>query len=152
MENQLEKIEFADIVQVYLRTVPHAAEVLRDVPEPQRASFEAWPEEETDLFDFLPMAFMRPIVLPALREETPDPELLGPCFGFVEGLARNPNAYLQNALHHEVYEQFLEGREVLLRARRFCGPVSGAALLQMLKENYPATLEKLTGESEPDRP
>ncbi|MEV6251539.1 hypothetical protein AB0M38_36070 [Streptomyces sp. NPDC051742] len=148
----MEKIEFADVVQAYLRTVPHAGEVLRDVPEPQRSSFEAWPEEETDLFDFLPMAFMRPVLLPALREETPDPELLGHCFDFVEGLARNSNAYLQNALHFEVYEQFLESREILLRARRFCGPVSGAALLQMLRENYPATLEKLTGESEPDRP
>lgn len=142
----MEKIEFADIVQAYLRTVPQAAEVLRDIPEPQRSHFTAWPEEETDLFDFLPMAFMRPIVLPHLAEDQPRPEVLEPCFDFIEGLARNPNAYVQNALHFEVYEQFLRSREILLRARKFCGPVSGAALLAMLKENYPATLEDLTGE------
>ncbi|MEV7566448.1 hypothetical protein [Streptomyces tanashiensis] len=142
----MEKIEFADIVRAYLRTVPQAAEVLRGIPEPQRLSFEAWPDEETDLFDFLPMAFMRPVLLPLLSEETPRPDLLAPCFDFIEGLAQNPNAYVQNALHFEVYEQFLRGREILLRARQFCGPVSGAALLKMLRENYPATLEELTGD------
>ncbi|MGA5068219.1 hypothetical protein ACPB9E_31330 [Streptomyces exfoliatus] len=148
----MEKIEFADIVRAYLRTVPQAAEVLRGIPEPQRSSFEAWPDEETDLFDFLPMAFMRPVLLPRLTEDPPRPDVLTACFDFIEGLARNPNAYVQNALHFEVYEQFLRSREILLRARRFCGPVAGEALLQMLKENYPATLDELDGESEPDRP
>lgn len=148
----MEKIEFADVVRAYLRTVPQAAEVLRRIPEPQRSSFEAWPDEESDLFDFLPMAFMRPVLLPRLTEDPPRPDVLTPCFDFIEGLARNPNAYVQNALHFEVYEQFLRSREILLRARRFCGPVAGEALLQMLKENYPATLDELNGESEPDRP
>ncbi|MGW6389051.1 hypothetical protein ACWFR1_00805 [Streptomyces sp. NPDC055103] len=139
----MEKIEFADIVHAYLRTVPRAAEVLRGIPEPQRSHFTAWPAEETDLFDFLPMALMRPIMLPHLADEQPRPEILAPCFAFVEGLARNPDAYVRNALHFEVYEQFLRSREILRRARRFCGPVSGAALLDMLKENYPATLAQL---------
>ncbi|AZQ37413.1 hypothetical protein EJ357_31450 [Streptomyces cyaneochromogenes] len=141
----MEKIEFADIVQVYLRTLPQAADVLQEIPEPQRSSFEAWPDGEvSDLFDFLPMAFMRPFLMPLLREEPADRATLTACVEFVEGLARNPDSYIQNALHFEVYEQFLEGREVLLRALRYLGPVAGDALRTMLEKNYPATLASLT--------
>ncbi|MGW1028833.1 hypothetical protein ACWD4J_35015 [Streptomyces sp. NPDC002577] len=149
----MEKIEFADVVRVYLRVVPHTAEVLRDVPEPQRSNFEAWPDgEESDLFDFLPMAFVRPVLLPRLKEEPADQEALAGCFEFVEGLAKNPDTYVQNALFFEVYEQFLESRENLLRAQWFCGPVARAALLRMLRENYPGTLKQLTGESDDATP
>lgn len=140
----VEKIEFADIVKSYLRTLPRAADVLRNIPEPQRSSFEVWPDgEESDLFDFLPMAFMRPFLMPLLREESADQEALAACVEFLEGLARNPDSYVQNALRFEVYEQFLESREVLLRALRDLGPVAGEALRTMLKESFPATLAKL---------
>jgi hypothetical protein len=142
----LEKIEFADIVRTYLRVVPHAADILREVPEPDRSSFEAWPEEGSDLYDFLPMAFVRPILLPRLREEPVDRDALAACFEFVEGLAKNPSPYVQGALYFEVYEQFLESRDILLKAQQFCGPVAGGALLKMLTEAYPATLKQLSDE------
>ena len=116
----MEKIEFAAIVRTYLRVVPHAADILREVPEPHRSSFEAWPEEESDLYEFLSVAFMWPILLPRLREEPVDREALAACFEFIEGLAKNPNPYMQNALYFEVYEQFLESRDILLKAQQFC--------------------------------
>lgn len=148
----MEKIEFADIVRVYRRVVPGATDALREVPEPERSSFEAWPEKESNLFDFLPEAFVRPVLLPKLSEEPEDRETLTACFAFVEGLAKNPNPHVQNALYFEVYEQFLESREILLRARRYCGPVAGAALHKMLSENYPGTLRQLTGEADSGTP
>ncbi|MGN9789142.1 hypothetical protein ACTMTF_47670 [Nonomuraea sp. ZG12] len=138
----MEKIEFASIVQVYLRTVPHAADILREVPEAHRSNFEAWPDKETDLFDFLSMAFVRPILLPKLRDEPVDREL-DACFEFIEGLAKSSNGYVDNALYFEVYEQFLESREILLKALQFCRPVTRRALLEMLTEHYPGTLEKM---------
>jgi hypothetical protein len=139
----LEKIEFAAIVRDYLRVVPHAADILREVPEPHRSNFEAWPEEESDLFDFLSMAFVRPILLPRLVDEPVDREALEACFEFIEGLAKNQNPYVENALYFEVYEQFLESREILLKALQFCRPVTRGALLGMLTEHYPGTLEKM---------
>ncbi|MGW4411809.1 hypothetical protein ACWEJ6_47885 [Nonomuraea sp. NPDC004702] len=139
----MEKIEFADIVRVYLRVVPRAADILREVPEPNRSNFEAWPDKESDLFNFLSMAFVRPILLPRLRDETVDREALEACFEFIEGLAENLNGYVGNALYFEVYEQFLESREILLKALQFCGPVTRGALLGMLAEHYPGTLEQM---------
>ncbi|MFJ4467340.1 hypothetical protein ACIP2X_07500 [Streptomyces sp. NPDC089424] len=47
-------------------------------------------------------------------------------------------------MHFEVYEQFLEGREVLLRALRYLGPFAGDALRTMLEKSYPARLASLT--------
>jgi hypothetical protein len=143
----VEKIEFADIVRACLRTVPGAADALRKVPEPQRSAFEAWPEAGTDLFDFLPTAFVQPVLLPKLSEEPADEETLRACFAFIEGLARNPHPHIQNALCFEVYEQFLDSSAILLRAVRLCGPVAGAALRKMLTESCPATWERISGES-----
>lgn len=145
----MEKIEFGDIVQAYLRTLPQAADVLRDIPEPQRSTFEAWPDgEESNLFDFLPMAFTRPFLMPLLREEPADRAALAACVEFLEGLAQNPHPHVQNALRFEVYEQFLESREVLVRALRHLGPVAGDALRTMLEESYPATLAKLADQQD----
>lgn len=139
----MEKIGFSAIVQVYLRTVPHAADVLLEIPETPRLNFEAWPDKETDLFDFLSMAFVRPILLPRLRDEPVDREALDACFEFIEGLAKSSNGYVENALYFEVYEQFLESREILLRALKFCRPVTRSALLEMLTEHYPGTLKQM---------
>jgi hypothetical protein len=97
------------------------------------------------------MAFMRPFLMPLLREDPVDGKALAACVEFLEGLARNPDPHVQNALRFEVYEQFLESREVLLRALRHLGPVAGEALRTMLEESFPATLAKLTEEQE-DRP
>lgn len=142
----MEKIEFADIVRVYLRVVPHAADILREAPEPHRSSFEAWPEDP-DLYDFPPMAFVHPILLPRLREEPVDREALEACFEFIEGLTKNPNSYVQGALYFEVYEQFLESREIFLKALQFCRPVTRGVFLKIFTENYPATLKKMGLES-----
>ncbi|MDN3295930.1 hypothetical protein QWM81_18100 [Streptomyces ficellus] len=144
----MEKIEFKDIVRVYLRTVPGAKNVLRGLDDPPRSSFEVWPEEEADLFEFLSRAFTKPILIPKMCEEPLDREVLTACFDFVEGLAKNPNPYVQNALYFEVYEQFLDAYDLLLTAQKFSGPVARASLQQMLAENYPATWKRLKGQAD----
>jgi hypothetical protein len=138
----MEPIAFKEIVQAYLRIVPHAESVLRDIPDPPRSDFKAWPEKDADLYDFLPMAFVRPVLLPKLSEESVDGETLDACFRFIEGLAMSQNSYIQGALHFEVYEQFLRSREILIRAYKFSGPVARAGIREMLA-NYPGTLDKV---------
>ncbi|MER5212220.1 hypothetical protein ABT063_16970 [Streptomyces sp. NPDC002838] len=139
----MERIEFGDIVQAYLRIVPQAEDVLRAIPDPPRSDFEAWPDKDSDLYDFLPMAFMHPILLPKLREDPVDRETLDACFEFIEGLAMSRNTYVQGALYFEVYEQFLRGREILIRAYEFSRPVARARIHEMLTRDYPGTLEKV---------
>jgi hypothetical protein len=144
--SQLETIDFPNIVQAYVRIVPGATDALQMVPEPQRSEFIVWPEGRADMFDFLPMAFVRPILMPKLLEEQVDRETLHACFIFIEGLARNKNSHIQNALYFELYERFLDSREILLKAEEFSGPATSSELLQILTEQYPDTLKNQLGE------
>ncbi|MEN8654734.1 hypothetical protein ABCR94_30125, partial [Streptomyces sp. 21So2-11] len=115
---------------------------LREVPDRPRSDFEAWPDRDSDLYDFLPMAFVRPILLPELSKEPANREVLVPCFEFIEGLASNEDEYIQGALYFEVYEQFLRGRDVLAKALEFSLPVTRSSVIRMLTENYPETFRE----------
>jgi hypothetical protein len=92
------------------------------------------------------MAFVRPILMPKLLEEPVDHETLHACFVFIEGLASSKNSYFDEVLYFELYEHFLDSRELLLKAEEFCGPATGSDLLQILTEQYPETLKNQLGE------
>ncbi|MFC9469061.1 DUF7674 family protein [Streptomyces coelicoflavus] len=135
--------DFSEIVCAYLETVPGASEILAVLPEPQRRSFKTWPHGETDLFDFLSMAFVQPVLLPELSAHRENRSTLEACFGFIEGMALNPNAYVQNALYFEVYENFLESRQILFRAWAYCGPAARSGVEEMLAQNNREVLAQL---------
>ncbi|MEV4972779.1 hypothetical protein [Streptomyces scopuliridis] len=138
----MSKIEFQDIVRQFVLMIPAANAALRGVPDRPRLDFEAWPDRDSDLYDFFPMAFVRPILLPELNKEPVDREVLIACFEFIEGLANNEDDYIQGALYFEIYEQFLSGRDVMAKALEFSLPVTRSSLIRMLTEDYPETLRE----------
>ncbi|MEV8566658.1 hypothetical protein AB0436_13955 [Streptomyces sp. NPDC051322] len=139
----MEKIEFADLVRRFREVVPDADVLIGRCDDELRREIERWPAGETDLYTFLSKVVMYPVVLPALSADDFDADSVYPCFAFIEGLAQNDNSYILGAVYYEVYEQFLDDIVVLERALDCCLPVTRSGLMDMLTEQYPATLAKL---------
>ncbi|MEU6663645.1 hypothetical protein [Streptomyces sp. NPDC046821] len=128
----------------FLRMVPGAQVVLDEVvaSDPEFYGPWAWGSVD-DSLEFLLQAFSRPVLLPLLRAGAEaDEAAVRACFAYVEFLVSDPNACLESSVYFGILEQFLESREVLVRAWRHSLPVTREKLAAML-EHYPATYREL---------
>jgi hypothetical protein len=64
---------------------------------------EAWKQ----LYQLLTECFTVPVLMPELKSGSPDTELLGRCWDFVERIVAHPSALVSGAVYFEVLEQLL---------------------------------------------
>ncbi|MBC9728573.1 hypothetical protein [Streptomyces sp. TRM68367] len=127
------------VVTEFLRQVPGARDVLDEIRERDRDLGDGWGRGNVpDLLEFFLSAFSRPVLLPLLRNESVSMDDLAPCFRYLEGLCLNEEAYFRSSVEFGVLEQFLEGREIILRSYACSLPKTRAGVTGMLSQ-YPET-------------
>ncbi|MFJ2743376.1 hypothetical protein ACIO3O_27410 [Streptomyces sp. NPDC087440] len=135
-------IDFKDIFSEFLRRVPGARETLSHASPERRMELSRWPEE-ADLYDFLLMNFMHPILLPELSKESPDSSTLRESFSFIEDLTENPDEHIQGALEFQVFDQFVVSEQTILKAFENALPYSRQSFKEFLMGTYPNTYRLL---------
>lgn len=127
-----------EVPGLLLRMVPetaaHIAE-LYGMPAAEAVGSEA---AEYDTYALLDEAFMRPVVQPELRKESPDAELLDRCFAFVDLLVRSSTHALTGPVYFQVLEALLEEE-----------PFVEAAAPFMRQRTREETVRMLTGSGNP---
>ncbi|MFD7101400.1 hypothetical protein [Streptomyces celluloflavus] len=104
----MSEIDPLEVPALLLRMVPETAEhiaELYEMPAEMAVTSEA---AQYDTFALLQDAFMEPIVLPELRKASPDAELMGRCFKFVDLLVRSSTHALTGPVYFQVLEEFFE--------------------------------------------
>lgn len=127
------------VVAEFLRQVPGARDVLDDIRERDPDLGDGWERGNVpDLLEFFLRAFSRPVLLPLLRDESATMDDLAPCFRYLEGLCLNDGTYFRDSVGLGVLEQFLESREIILRAYA-CGLPKTRERVTELLSQYPDT-------------
>lgn len=142
----MDAIESGSVVAEFLRQVPGARDVLDEIRERDPDLGDDWERGNVpDLLEFLLSAFSRPVLLPLLRDDSAAVDDLASCFRFLEGLCLNEETYFRNSVEFGVLEQFLEGRDIVLRAYAHSLPKTRERVTDMLGQ-YPETYAGIRGE------
>ncbi|NUV77827.1 hypothetical protein [Streptomyces fungicidicus] len=90
-----------------LEMIPEAAEHIAELYEMPAEEAVKTEHPTVDTFDLLGDALARPIIVPELREQTPDADLLRRCFDYTELLLASPSLLLREAAYFQILEALL---------------------------------------------
>ncbi|PWI05637.1 hypothetical protein DIZ27_37990 [Streptomyces sp. NWU339] len=134
------------VVAEFMRQVPGARDVLDDIRERDPGLGDDWERGNApDLLEFFLSAFSGPVLLPLLQDESATPDDLEPCFRYLEGLCLNEETYFRSSVEFGILEQFLESREMVLRAYARSLPKTRERVTGMLSQ-YPDTYAGIRGD------
>ncbi|WP_037845720.1 hypothetical protein [Streptomyces sp. NRRL F-6628] len=91
-----------------LEMVPEAAEHMAELygmPAEEAVRIE---HPSVDTFDLLGDALAQPVIVPELRAQTPDADLLRRCFDYTELLLTSPSLLLREAAYFQILEALLD--------------------------------------------
>jgi hypothetical protein len=144
----MEAVDRGNLVRAYLSTVPEGREVLAAVRSRNPDLYAEWINGEIqDLLEFFLKTLSWPFLLPLLRGGEGDAKaLLVKCFSYIEGLSLNDDPYFRSSLEIGVLEQFLEDRDMLLRAYRLSFHSTRGLIRQMLMTEYPESYRRICGQ------
>ncbi|MFE7389592.1 hypothetical protein [Streptomyces sp. NPDC057582] len=139
----MQAIRLDSVVSAYVQQVPRSRDVLDEIRMSDPELVDEWEAGRIlDLLEFLLTAFSRPILLPLLRSGEPSFGDIDACFGYIEGLSSNESNHFLESMFFGVFEQFLEGRDIVLRAYRYSLPVTRSRIVGMLSA-YPETYNEI---------
>ncbi|MBZ6114204.1 MULTISPECIES: hypothetical protein [Streptomyces] len=96
-----------EIPPLLLHSVPESAEFIAEKYQMPAESAVLTQDAVLDLYEVLAECFTTPVLMPQLERPTPDSELLGRCWGFVERIVDHPSQHVRGAVYFEVLEQLL---------------------------------------------
>ncbi|MFI0165745.1 hypothetical protein [Streptomyces sp. NPDC017095] len=127
-----EKIPVEEIPSLLLRMIPESAEAIAELYDrPAEAVVRA---EDTwkRLYRLLAECFTTPVLMPELESGSPDAELLGRCWDFVERIVVHPSELVSGAVYFEVLEQLLNAEGLVEAAWPYMKDRTRTATLRML--------------------
>jgi hypothetical protein len=134
------------VIAEFIRQIPGARAVLDDTRELDPGLGDDWERGNVpDLLEFFLSAFSRPVLLPLLRDESATADDLEPCFRYLEGLCLNEAMYFRSSVKFGILEQFLESREIFLRAYACSLPKTRDRVTALLSQ-YPDTYAGIRGD------
>lgn len=90
-------IAFNEIVKKFIEIVPDSRELIDRVNPNYWMELRDWPVNSSDLYKFLLVCMMGEGMLPRLRYECLGGRQIKSLLSFIDGLASNPDEYIQNA-------------------------------------------------------
>ncbi|MEU6107224.1 hypothetical protein ABZ853_02275 [Streptomyces albidoflavus] len=98
-----------DAPALLLKMIPEAAEHLAELYEMPAEEAVRTDHPSVDTFDLLGDALAQPLILPELRSQAPDADLLRRCFDYTELLLTSPISLLREAAYFQILEALLDG-------------------------------------------
>jgi hypothetical protein len=86
------------------------------------------------LYRLLAECFTTPVLMPELESDSPDGELLGRCWDFVETIVAHPSEHVSGAVYFEVLDQLLLDRGLVEAAWPYMKERTRASTLLMLDD------------------
>ncbi|MBQ0986523.1 hypothetical protein KBZ10_18795 [Streptomyces sp. F63] len=130
----MSEISEEEFPRLLLDIIPETAEYFADkygMPAPEAVRVEdTW----TDVYDILTDALMEPIIIPELRSDSPDLELLQRCFDFTEQLMTSKSGTLKEAVYFQVIEALLGEDVPFQKAFPYMGKKTWERTVRMLKD------------------
>ncbi|MFJ9732715.1 hypothetical protein ACIRUL_15395 [Streptomyces sp. NPDC101171] len=126
------EISVADIPSLLLRTIPESADPIAETyghpAETAVLTERLW----VRLYRLLAECFTTPVLMPELKRASPDTELLGRCWDFVETIVAHPSEHVSGAAYFEVLEQLLNAEGLAEAAWPYMKDRTRARTVQML--------------------
>ncbi|MFI8093991.1 hypothetical protein ACIF9R_37775 [Streptomyces sp. NPDC086080] len=120
------------IPPLLLHLVPESAEYIAEKYRMSAESAVLTRDAVVDLYEVLAECFTTPVLMPQLESPTPDPELLGRCWGFVERIVDHTSRHVSGAVYFEVLEQLLNADGLVEAAWPYMKERSRARTVKML--------------------
>ncbi|WP_242536519.1 hypothetical protein [Streptomyces albidoflavus] len=91
-----------------LEMIPEAAEHMAELYGMPAEGAVRTEHPSVDTFDLQGDALAQPVIVPELRAQTPDADLLGRCFDYTELLLTSPFLLLREAAYFQILEALLD--------------------------------------------
>ncbi|MGW3015431.1 hypothetical protein [Streptomyces longwoodensis] len=121
-----------EIPSLLLRMIPESADSIAETygrpAEVAVLTRDAW----VRLYRLLAECFTTPVLMPELESDSPDTELLGRCWDFVETVVAHPSEHVSGAVYFEVLEQLLNAEGLVEAAWPHMGERTRERTLRML--------------------
>ncbi|MEU7354853.1 hypothetical protein ABZ663_31530 [Streptomyces albidoflavus] len=97
-----------DTRALLLEMIPEAAEHMTELYGMPAEKAVRTEHPSVDTFDLLGDALAQPVIVPELRAQTPDADLLQRCFDYTELLLTSPSSLLREAAYFQILEALLD--------------------------------------------
>ncbi|MEV3861500.1 hypothetical protein AB0J38_45250 [Streptomyces sp. NPDC050095] len=126
------EIDREDVPALLLEMVPEAAEHIAGLYEMPAVEAVKTEHPDVDTFDLLGDALAQPIIIPQLRSETPNADLLQRCFDYTELLVKSPSSSLREGAYFQILEALLGEDVPYAKAFPYMRPYTRQQALKML--------------------
>lgn len=131
-ESRPEEIATAEVPALLLRMIPESADSIAELYDRPAETVVRAEDTWKRLYRLLAECFSTPVLMPELESGTPDTELLGRCWDFVERLVAHPSELVSGAISFEVLEQLLNAEGLVEAAWPHMRDRTRKATLRML--------------------
>ncbi|WP_432067566.1 hypothetical protein [Streptomyces sp. C10-9-1] len=139
----MSKIRTEDAPALLLDMIPEAAECIAELYEIPAAEAVRTHHLSVDMFDVLTAVLVEPILIPQLRSNSPDAELLQRCFDYTERLLTSQNSALSEPIYFQVIEALLGEDVPFQKAFPYIRKATWERTVLMLK-NYEVSVPGVT--------
>ncbi|CAL9286076.1 hypothetical protein [Streptomyces sp. SudanB182_2057] len=101
------EIDVKEVPSLLLRMIPESADAIEELFEQPAEEAVLAGEAWMRLYWLLIDCFTTPVLIPELESGSPDTELLGRCWDFVERVVAHPSSVVSGAVYFEVLEPLL---------------------------------------------
>ncbi|MET9914086.1 hypothetical protein ABZZ74_46490 [Streptomyces sp. NPDC006476] len=126
------EIPVEEIPPLLLRMVPESAGFIAEMFHRPAEAAVLTEEAAVMLYELLAECFTGPVLMPQLRSDKPDTELLTRCWDFVERIVDHPTEHVSGAVFFEVLDQLLLDSGLVEAAWPYMKDRTRARTLQML--------------------
>lgn len=106
-DGPVEEIPSEEIPPLLLRMIPESAGPIADMFHQPAEAAVLTEDAAVMLYELLAGCFTTPVLLPQLRSDNPDTQLLTRCWDFVERLVDHSTQHVGGAVYFEVLDQLL---------------------------------------------
>ncbi|MET7812452.1 hypothetical protein ABZT26_16575 [Streptomyces sp. NPDC005395] len=130
----IEEIPFEEIPPLLLRMIPESAGPIAEMFHRPAEAAVLTEDAAVMLYELLAGCFTTPVLMPQLRSERPDTELLTRCWDFVERIVDHSTEHVGGAVYFEVLDQLLLDSGLVEAAWPYMKERTRARTLLMLDE------------------
>ncbi|MUT89042.1 hypothetical protein [Streptomyces sp. Z38] len=129
-----EEISEEQVPPLLLRMVPESADSIAEKFHEPAETAVLTEDAAVFLYELLAECFTTPVLLPQLRSDTPDTELLTRCWDFVERIVDHSTEHVGGAVYFEVLDQLFLDSGLVEAAWPYMKERTQARTLQMLDD------------------
>ncbi|MFD7065202.1 hypothetical protein [Streptomyces sp. NPDC059906] len=106
-ENSVEEIQDREVPSLLLRVIPESADPIAEMFHQPAEAAVLTEDASVLLYELLAGCFTAPVLLPQLRSDSPNTQLLTRCWNFVERIVDHSTEHVGGAVYFEVLDQLL---------------------------------------------